>query len=637
MQRKIWLIAISLTLGSLLATLIGCSEASTDILTLQNVAFRSLVSPAGARQPLDPGVADETGSIKVELEKTDAGWRLLRNGKPYEIRGAGGAINEGSMKKLAEFGGNSTRTWGVDDNTPALLDAAQKNGLTVVTGIWLEHERLGMDYTNFDDVMRQIELTMSHVKRLKNHPAILVWGIGNEMEGEQGDNPAIWSHIEYLAQLIKAEDPNHPVMTVIAEMGGRKIEAIHKLCPSIDIVGINSYGGAPSLPERYRQLGGTKPYIITEFGPMGTWEVGKNSIDAIDEPTSTAKAEHYRTSFEAFKNDTQHCLGAYAFLWGNKQEGTETWFGMLTPDGKKTAAVDVMSEFWTGKPPANSSPRIESLTLEGPSQVGENATVKVNLKADDPEGQPVHVLWRVREEAASYVTSGDFQETPAALKDAIVKSDGTGAVVKLPETSGVYRIYAFVDDGHDAAATANVSVRVQGKLVLTENSPKASLPLVVYDEPDMESKFISSGFMGSTEAIKLDPKSTDAPKVGTHCLKCEFTKAADWGGVVWQHPENDWGDLPGGVDLRGATKLTFWVRGKNGGEKIKFGFGVLGQDKKYFDTAKKEIEITLTTEWTQHTIDLTGLDLQRIKTGFFWSLAGQGQPITFFLDRIAFD
>lgn len=636
MQRKIWLIAFSLTLGSLLATLIGCSETSTDILALPSVPSRSPVSKAVGELPLNSGVADETGGIKVELKKTDAGWQLLRNGQPYVIRGAGGATNEASMKMLRKAGGNSTRTWGVDDNTPAVLDEAQKNGLTVIAGIWLEHERLGMDYNNLDDVIRQLELTISHVKRMKNHPAILAWGIGNEMEGEQGDNPAIWSHIEYLAQRIKAEDPNHPVMTVIAEIGGRKIEAIDKLCPSIDIIGINSYGGAPTLPERYRQTGGTKPYIITEFGPMGTWEVGKNSIDAIDEPTSTAKAEHYRASYEAFKNDTEHCLAAYAFLWGNKQEGTETWFGMLTPDGKKTAAVDVMSEFWTGKPPANLCPRIESLTLEGSNQVGENATVKLHLKADDPEGRPIHVQWRVREEAATYVTSGDFQETPTALKDAIVKSADTGAVVKLPERSGVYRVYAVVDDGNDAAATANVPVRVQGKLVL-DASPKASLPMLVYDEPADEMRFIPSGFMGSTDSIQLDPKSTDTPKVGTHCLKCEYSKGDDWGGVVWQHPENDWGDLPGGFDLRGATKLTFWARGANGGEKVKFGFGVLGRDKMYHDSAKKETEITLTTEWKQNTIDLAGLDLQRIKTGFFWSLAGQGKPVTFYLDRIAFE
>ena len=88
---------------------------------------------------------------------------------------------------------------------------------------------------------------------------MLVWGIGNEMEGyDKGGNPAIWQHIEDLCQMVKKIDPNHPTMTVIAEIGGDRIAAIHKHCPSLDIIGINSYGGAASLPERYRKAGGKK-------------------------------------------------------------------------------------------------------------------------------------------------------------------------------------------------------------------------------------------------------------------------------------------------------------------------------------------------------------------------------------------
>ena len=45
-------------------------------------------------------------------------------------------------------------------------------------------------------------------------------------------------------------------MTVIAELGGEKVKNLHRLCPDIDIVGINSYGGAASVPQRYRKAGG---------------------------------------------------------------------------------------------------------------------------------------------------------------------------------------------------------------------------------------------------------------------------------------------------------------------------------------------------------------------------------------------
>jgi len=106
--------------------------------------------------------------------------------------------------------------------------------------------------------------------------------------------------------------------------------------------------------------------------------------------------------------------------------------------------------------------------------------------------------------------------------------------------------------------------------------------------------------------------------------------------VVWQHPENDWGDVAGGVNLKDAKQLTFWARGNDGGEVIKFGFGLIGQEKEFFDTTRAEKEITLKKEWTQYSLEVKG-DASRIKSGFYWSLAGQGKPLKFFLDRIAFE
>ena len=71
---------------------------------------------------------------------------------------------------------------------------------------------------------------------------------------------------------------------------------------------------------------------------------------------------------------------------------------------------------------------------------------------------------------------------------------------------------------------------------------------------------------------------------------------------------------------------------------MKFGFGLLGRDKKFYDTGKKETqEIKLTKDWKQYSLDLDGLNLNRIKSGFYWTLAGQGKPIAFYLDRIVFE
>ena len=96
-----------------------------------------------------------------------------------------------------------------------------------------------------------------------------------------------------IAKLAKSEDPDHPTMTVIAEAGGRKISQFMSLCPDVNVLGINSYGGLPTLPKRLADAGLDRPYVITEFGPPGPWEVRKTGWGATVEPTSTEKARTY--------------------------------------------------------------------------------------------------------------------------------------------------------------------------------------------------------------------------------------------------------------------------------------------------------------------------------------------------------
>jgi hypothetical protein len=235
-------------------------------------------------------------AIPVEVRQTAQSWQLLRGGEPYFIRGAGG---DALLEELAAAGANSIRTWGADD-IDDLLDEAHALGLSVTVGIWLGHERHGFDYDDENQVRQQFKRARQIVLRYKDHPAVLLWGIGNEMEGfTDGDNPAIWSAVNDVAAMVKELDPAHPTMTVTAEIGGERIAGAHERSPAIDIHGINSYGGAPSLAERYRKGGGTKPYVLTEFGPPGAWEAPKSAWGAPYELTSTEKAAFYRRSYES--------------------------------------------------------------------------------------------------------------------------------------------------------------------------------------------------------------------------------------------------------------------------------------------------------------------------------------------------
>jgi hypothetical protein len=465
-----------------------------------------------------------------------------------------------------------------------------------------------------------------------------MWGIGNEMEGyENGDNPKIWKAVNNIAAMAKQIDPNHPTMTVIAEIGGARVKCIHQYCPAIDIVGINSYGGCSTIAKRYTDAGGTKPYVITEFGPVGWWEIPKTSYGAVQEPTSTQKAEMYRKSYEGGIASQQGlCLGSYAFTWGWKQEATLTWFGMLISDGGETEACEVMHEAWTGAPSQNHAPTIAPLVLHPGDKVAPGETITADLKTSDPDSDPIKVTWLLTSESV-YGAGGDREKPIKKFPDAIVSSDDKHAEVKLPTEPGTYRLYAYVRDDHNHCAVASIPILAKVGEAKADADEPAKPKLVIYADDLKNPPYAPSGWMGKTDAIAVDPNCKTNPHSGATCMKLEFKSADNFGGVVWQDPADDWGDKPGGHDLTGAKRLTFWARGDKGGEKVEFKFGILGSDQKFPDSASGSTTVELTTEWKRYTIDLEGKDLKQIKTGFCWVVAGQGAPITFYLDDIQYE
>jgi hypothetical protein len=578
--------------------------------------------------PTLPASTASADAIPVELRQTERGWQLFRGGEPYLIRGAGG---DGSLEQLAAAGANSVRTWGADD-LDARLDEAHALGLSVTIGIWLGHERHGFDYNDKAKVAEQMERARQAVLRYKDHPAVLIWGIGNEMEGyESGDNPVIWKAVNDIAAMVKQLDPNHPTMTVTAEIGGARIERVHQ-ASAIDIHGINSYGGALSLPERYRAGGSTKPYILTEFGPPGPWEVAKSAWGAPYELTSTEKAAFYRRSYEKSVTGAPGlALGSYAFLWGYKMEGTATWLGMFLPDGSRLGQVDVMTELWSGKPPKNLAPTVQPPVLDGKPQVEPGDEVRVRAVVADPEGSSIRVRWVLRRESGEYATGGDYRPVPPAVEGAVLEGRADGARVRMPRAPGPYRLFLYAYDKAGNAATANLPLLVKGQV-------RTPMPFYVYRDGFEGMPWAPSGWMGSIELLTMDGNHAGNPQEGKACIKMHFTgNVGSWVSVAWQHPPNDWGDKDGGYDLSGATHLEVWARGEYGVEKISIGVGLLGADKAYPDSGKASIDdIELKKEWRRYLIRLKKVDLSRIKTGFVVTTTGRRPDVTVYLDSIRF-
>jgi hypothetical protein len=451
------------------------------------------------------------------------------------------------------------------------------------------------------------------------------------MEGyESGDDPVIWAAVNDIAAMVKELDPNHPTMTVTAELGGGRIESLHKNSPAIDIHGINSYGGALTVAERLREGGGTKPYVITEFGPVGPWEMPTTDWGAPYEQTSTQKADFYRQSYQqAIVEAEGQALGSYAFLWGTKMEGTATWFGMTLNNGAKLGALDVMTEIWSGDAPSDLSPTIEPLALDGPAELEPGAVIEASAVVADPEGEDVVLNWVLRPESGEYLTGGDFRPFLPDIDGAVVEAGGAKATIQVPKEPGPYRLFAYAYDPAGNAAVANIPLLVKGQV-------RPRMPVVVYEDGFESMPWAPSGWMGNVDSLTLDGDYGEVTYQGTAAIRMRYTGTYNWVGVAWQNPPNNWGDQDGGFDLTGASALELWARGEYGGEKVSFGVGLL-ENREYSDSAVvKTKTIALTSEWQRYRLSLDGEDLSSLKTGFVVTLQGRRSPVTIYLDNVRF-
>ncbi len=405
------------------------------------------------------------GPVKTEIVKTDGKYTLLRNGEPYYIKGAGG---QKYLPRLAEYGGNSFRLWSTNDEKQEsgktisqLLDEADSLGLTVTLGLWVTHPR--HNKTFYDDttrVKKQLERFRQDVIKYRNHPALLMWAVGNEVHLHT-DVKKVWDAVNDIAKMIKQEDPNHVVSTITAGINPDLVESIKTRAPEIDIIGVNAYANDLSnLPASIKNAGWEKAYFIGEYGPSGHWKVDGTPWGAKYEPPMQQKVDAYINAYNAFKNDSAYNIGSYVFKWGWKWERTYSWFNLFTREGHKTASVDAMHYVWTGEWPDNRSPIshkivIEEYTFGEKDTLIAGKTYPVSVDATDPDQDELHFDWRLYPEGRSKARGGDPETPEAYIKDLTIEGKGDNVQIRMPEESGYFRLYVFVRDKNNSVSISN--------------------------------------------------------------------------------------------------------------------------------------------------------------------------------------
>lgn len=404
-------------------------------------------------------------AVPVKVVEEDGRYQLYRGGEPYVVRGAG--LEFGDKASLAAHGGNAFRTWRTDNGHQSgqeVLDEAQRLGLTVAMCIEIGRERHGFDYDDTAAVARQLEYARGEVLKYKDHPALLAWIIGNEAN-LNFRNPKVFDAIGDIAKMIHEVDGQHPTTTALAGFSGDLAGLIGQRAPELDFVSIQMYGDLVNLPRILDEIGYDRPYMVTEWGAIGHWEVRKTAWDAPVEQNSSDKAQNYLKSYlAAIESDRAHVIGSFVFLWGQKQERTPTWYGIFLADGRETEAVDVMHRVWTGAWPENRAPWVGTLLLDG-RDTGSDVVLRAGgryraqVMAADPDGDVLRYRWEVMHESKATQQGGDREQVPSPVPGAIASSDGEPgetATVVAPAEPGAYRLFVYVYDDHGHAGHANI-------------------------------------------------------------------------------------------------------------------------------------------------------------------------------------
>ncbi len=401
--------------------------------------------------------------VPVTLVENDGEYHIERQGKRYFIKGAGGTTR---LALLAASGANSVRTWSADD-AERILNTAHQHGLTVMLGLSLGKERHGFSYDDKAAVDAQFERVQKTVQQFKDHPALLAWGIGNELDLFY-TNTAVWDEVQRIAAMIQQEDPHHLVTTVTAGIDAEKAALIAEKVPALDFLSINIYGGLDTLPATLEQIGYSGPFVVTEWGPTGHWEVTKTPWGAPIEQTSTEKAASYQRRYEqGIAAPAGQSLGSYAFLWGQKQETTPTWYGVFTEAGQPNEVVDTLSYLWTGIRPAVRAPSVSGFTVNGQTAYegpvltkSETATASVTYTANSSE--PASLRWEILRESTDIKAGGDPESRPQVITGRIISDDRAGTMqFAAPAAPGAYRLFVYIENRAGKVATANIPFLVK--------------------------------------------------------------------------------------------------------------------------------------------------------------------------------
>ena len=253
-------IAAATSLGTVVGKTVPCGRQKGDVvLMVEHPILWSRESPFLYELQLqvvqDGEVTDRYtvpfGIRKVEMDGEEG---LRVNGRPLKLKGVnmhhdlgglGSAVSSHALRrrleKLRELGCNAIR---MSHNPPAsqLLDLCDQMGFYVVDEAldkWVSgsYERYYPRYAKED--------VAAMVCRDRNHPCVLIWSVGNEVE-DQGSEEML-KRLGDLTKVVRELDESRPVTYAMigtylngrAQTSQEKAESVQKIAEYVDVISCN--------------------------------------------------------------------------------------------------------------------------------------------------------------------------------------------------------------------------------------------------------------------------------------------------------------------------------------------------------------------------------------------------------------
>ncbi|MGN6291224.1 MAG: glycoside hydrolase family 2 TIM barrel-domain containing protein [Chitinophagaceae bacterium] len=405
---------------------------------------------------------------KVFILKQDKHYTLYRDGQPFSIKGAAGISH---LSQLQQAGGNTLRTWDTL-NIGAILNDAAAHNIAVIAGLALPHSTTQSFYEDTAQVAAQLRAYREVVRKYKSHPALLMWCLGNEIDFPYKPRfKRFYKTFTDLVKMIHEEDPDHPVTTALESFSRRCVYNIRLKIPQLDFISINTFGKLSSLQDDLDRFSWfwNGPYLISEWGINGPWEAEKTAWGSPIENTSGKKAEHYAERYKYIPVNDPRFLGACVFFWGQKQEGTPTWFSLFSGDSAASESVNTITQIWTGKRPPTHAPRVKYMLLEGKGArdnilLNPDSMYHAELLMEEPPGDSIRVRWEILEEDwfRKSIIEPSIKKT-RNYNNLLLPGKGLTVSFRTPPAEGPYRLFVTVFDKKGYFSTANTPFYVTGK------------------------------------------------------------------------------------------------------------------------------------------------------------------------------